>query len=209
MKRLRFGSIGEGELLDIYHTHKDSYRVLFHLVQHPEFPERFSLNIIPNLFSMDLVRVIKNHRTRPYVRKRAELEFTGRYQRLPLGEKISLLKVAPHSLLFYFIEERDPRILKIILHNTQCTEDLVMRFLNRESPRFSFYEALGESDWFKRPQVAERVALDKQAPIKILLHIIPYLSPSELWALYRREDTHDIVKRNIVIFMSRRRETEE
>lgn len=208
MKRLRFGSISEGELLDIYHTHKDSYRVLFHLVQHPQFPERFSLNIIPNLFSMDLVRVIKNQRTRPYVRKRAELEFTSRYQRLPLGERISLIKVAPYSLLLYFIEEKDPRILEIILQNSQCTEDLVIRFLNREGPRFSFYGALGESDWCKRPQVAERVALDEQAPIKILLQIIPFLSPSKLRALYRREETHEIVKKNIVILMSRRVEGE-
>ncbi len=205
LRKLRFGSIAEQELLDIYYRYRDSYQVLFHLVQHPKFPERFSLNIIPDLFSMDLLRVIKNMRTRPYVRKRAELEFTNRYNKFPMGEKLSYIRIAPYSLLNYFIEEKDARILKVILNNVQCTEELVVKFINRKNPRFAFYEALDSTEWYKRPQIAELVARDGQAPIKLMLKIVPYLSLDTLKAVYKREDIHRIVKRNIVSYLKQKK----
>ncbi|MCK4764095.1 MAG: hypothetical protein KAW12_17990 [Candidatus Aminicenantes bacterium] len=204
LKKIRSGSVSEQELLDIYELHKNSYRVLFFLAQHPRFPERLSLNIIPDLFPMDLLRVIKNTRTRPYIRKKAELVFTARYKKFPLGEKLSYMKIAPLALLEYFIEEEDKRVLKVILENGYCTEGLLIKFINRRKPRYDFYEALEATEWYKRPMVAESVALDEQTPIKMLLTVIPYLNRRQLKTLYKRKDTHEIVKKNILYYIDKR-----
>lgn len=204
IRRLNFGHMTEGELLDIYHQHRTSYRMLFHLVKHPSFPERMSLDIIPQLFTVDLIRVVKHGRTKPYVKKRAELEFTNRYQKLPLGEKLSLMRQVPYSILNYFIEEKNPKILLTILNNPFCTEELVMKFLNRKSPRFSLYEAMMDTEWYKRPAISSIILGDREAPVRLLLSIIPCLSISRLQALYRDDNIHGSVRKGIREYLENR-----
>ena len=205
LKKIRSAAISEQELVEIYDRKRDSYTVLFHLIQHPRFPERFSLNIIANLFPMDLVRVIKNTRTRPYVRKRAELEFSARYRKLALGEKLSYMKVAPLSLLNYFIEEKEPQVIETMLHNQYCTEELIFKFINRKSERYEFYQALDTGEWYKRPQIAEAISLDEQTPVKMMIKIIPYLNLEKLKAIYSRTSTHRSVKKHILDYIRQKK----
>lgn len=201
IQRLNFGAVPEEELLDIYHQEKANYRILFNLVQHPKFPERFALEIIPKLYSIDLIKVIKNKRTRPFIRKRVELEFVGRYQKFPLGERLTYLKIAPNSLLKYFVEENNPKILKVILGNAYCTEELVIEMVNRKTSRHSLYEVLYTTEWFKRPSVAKAIISDVEAPIRIILQLIPLLTPTLLKKIMAREHTHQIVKNNIAAYL--------
>lgn len=204
LKKLLHRTLGETELVDIYYQNRDKYRVLLSLLQQPAFPAKYALNIIPKLYPMDLVRVIRNKRTRASIRQRTELEFLNKYNRFPLGEKISYLKIAPTSLLNYFVDEQDAHVLPVILQNPFCTEELVLKFVNRKTERFMFYEALAESEWFKRPQVALGIAFDKTAPIKIMLKIIPFLNLKQLDKLYNDSNTHRIVKQNIIRYLQER-----
>ena len=197
IRRLNFGSFSEPELIDIFHANRSKYRVLFNLVQHPRFPVKFSLNIIPTLFTMDLLRVIKKKRTNPFVRKKAELEFNNRYIKIPLGEKLSYLRIAPHSLLGYFIEEKDNQVLKTILNNSNCTEELVIKFITRKTPKHTLYEVISSTEWYKRPAVANLIANDSAAPIKLVLDIIPYLNANQLKKILESDEIHQIIKNNI------------
>jgi len=204
IKRLQFSGIGQEELEDIYRRHKDEYRVLLHLAQHPRFPQGLALGIISKLFAVDLVRLIKNVKANPYVRKKAEMEFMQRYKRLALGEKVSLLKMAPNALLLALNEESHPQLLQAILQNPGCSEEVVLRFVNRATERFSLYLALGETQWYRNPAVAEAVAHDPEAPVRILLKIIPFLGLSGLQKLFRDPDTHQAVRDRIKSFMDDR-----
>jgi len=204
IKRLQTAGISQEELEEIYRKHKNEYRILLHLAQHPKFPQSISLGIISKLFAADLVRVIKNVKTNPFIRKKAELEFSQRYKRLASGEKISLLKIAPNSLLLSFIEENQPQLIQTILQNGNCSEDVVLRFINRAAERFNFYMALDATQWHQNPAVAEAVAHDREAPIKILMKIIPFLSLSGLQNLFRDEYTHQAVRDQIKIYLARR-----
>lgn len=204
LRRLYRGVFSEEELIDIYQQNRDKYRVLLHLIQQPRFPERLSLSIIPKLFPMDLIRVVKNKRTNPFVRKRSEQEFATKYPRFPLGEKITYMKVIPTSMIDYFVEEKDSRILEVILKNSYCTADAVLKMINRNAQRYSLYNALLATEWYKRPQVAEAIAHDPQAPIRMLNAIIPYLNVRLLEKLYLNENTHDDVKNHIVQYLKRR-----
>ncbi len=204
IKKLQAGGISPEELEEIYGAHKNEYRVLLHLVQHPKFPQSISLGIICKLFAADLVRVIKNVKTSPFIRKKAELEFSQRYKRLALGEKISLLKMAPNSLLLAFSEENQPQLIQAILQNPNCSEDVVLRFINRAAERHNFYLELAATQWHQNPAVAEAVAHDPDAPIKILLKIIPYLGLAGLQKLFCADDTHQAVRDHIKTFLENR-----
>lgn len=208
LKKLQRGTFSEAELIDTFYQNRDRYRVLLSLVQQPRFPEKHALNIISKLFPMDLIRVIKNKRTNPAIRKRAEMEFVNKYYKYPLGEKLSYMKAAPNSLLEYFIEEKDKQILSAILNNPYCTEELVLKFVNRTSERFALYDVLADTEWYKRLQVAYAVSLDSSAPIKMMILIIPYLNLRQLERLYKDENTHHIVKKNIIQYLEQRRKTQ-
>jgi hypothetical protein len=204
LTKLHRQTLPEEELIDIFYQNKDRYRVQLNLIQQPRFPEKFALNIIPKLYPMDLIRVIKNKRTNAAIRKRAELEFVNKYTKYPLGEKISYIKVAPNSLLSYFIEENEKSMLEAILNNAYCTEEVLLKFVNRKSDKTSFYEVLCSTEWYKRPQVAFAISQDAQAPIRILVAIIPYLNLKQLETLYKNEKTHRIVKNNIMQYLQNR-----
>jgi hypothetical protein len=205
LKKLFRGTFSEEELTDIYYQNRDRYRVLLSLVQQPRFPEKHALNIIPKLYPMDLIRVVKNKRTAPGIRKRVEMEFVNKYNKFPLGEKLSYMKIAPHSLLNYFVEEKDKRILSAILNNPYCTEEVVLKFVNRRSDRFDFYDVLADTEWYKRLQVAYAISHDSTAPIKITVMVIPYLNLRQLEKLYKDENTHQIVKNNIMQYLEQRK----
>jgi len=209
LRRLYRGIFSEDELVDLFQQNRDKYRVLLHLVQQPKFPERLSLGIIPKLYPMDLIRVVKNKRTNPFVRKRTEQEFANKYPRFPLGEKLSYMKIIPASMLDYFIEEKDSRVLEVILNNPYCTADAVLKMINRYTPRYSLYNALFTTEWYKRPQVAEAIAHDDQAPIRILTTIIPYLNIRQLEKLYGHPDTHQNVKNSIITYLQQRNRKQE
>ena len=204
IKRLQDSGIGQEELEVIYSQCRNEYRVLLQLAQHPRFPQSLSLGIISKLFAVDLVRVIKNVKANPYIRKKAELEFLQRYKRLALGEKISLLKMAPNVLLFDFSEENDPRLIQVILQNPNCSEEVILRFVNRASERVNFYQVLADTAWTQNPAVAEAVAHDREAPIRIILKIIPYLGLAGLQKLFCAEDTHQAIRDHIKLFLDGR-----
>ena len=201
IKKLNFGNLSEQELIDVFYKSRDKYRILVNLIQQPKFPERFSLNIIPKLFPRDLINVIKNKRTNPFIRKKAEIEFTMKYRKFPIGEKLSLIRVAPNSLLNYFIKENDKRVLKAILNNRNCSEGIILKFINMRTQKFDFYEELILTDWYKRPSVVQAIIRDIEAPIKLILKLIPFLTKTQLKKLYKQDNTHEIVKKNIECYL--------
>ncbi len=207
IRRIRYGQIDAKELTALYYDHAGNYRIQFNLLQHPSFSERLALNVIPRLYTIDLIRLVKNPRTNPFIRKRAEMEFVNKYPRYPLGEKLGYMRIAPLTLLNHFIAERDKRILEVMLQNPQCTETLLMKMINREDhndAKAALYEILVESDWLKRRTIAEAVSYDIDAPIRALLLVLPYLSLENLDRLFSSDQTHRAVKNGITEYLNKR-----
>jgi len=204
LRRINFGALSSEELVAIYHDYANSYRVHLNLLQHPRFPVKYSMGIVSKIFPPDLVRVTKNKRTNPFVRKKAELEFSNRYIKLAVGEKLALMKIAPLSLLEYFVAEQDRRILDVIFQNPYCTEDLVIKFVNRPQSRIPVYQSLDSSEWHRRRPVAFAISRDPEAPIKMMLKILPFLEISRLRDMYLDENIHQKVRDGIIDFMRSR-----
>jgi hypothetical protein len=53
--------------------------------------------------------------------------------------------------------------------------------------------------------VAFAISHDPQAPIRILVAIIPYLNLKQLEKLYKNEKTHQIVKKKIMQYLQDRK----
>jgi len=203
LKKIRLGRVPESELTEIYYEYRGNHLFLFNLIQNPLFPIRLGQEIIPELYPVELIRVIANKRTNPFIRKRCETEFFERYKKIALGEKISLMKFAPLSVLLYLVEERDKKILKTIVSNPKCTEELIVKLINRKGDRTDLYSILLETDWLKQKNVSIAVSYDKEAPIKAWIKIIPFLPLKRLKEMSDNKNIHTIVKKNIKIRLNK------
>lgn len=197
LRKLQSGGIDSGYLIDVYEKYKDNYRIKLNLIQHPGFPVDTALNIISSLFTTDLLNLTKNKRANPFVRKKCEIEFSQRYNKIPRGEKISLMKRAPLSLLEYFINEKEKKILKVLVENPNCSEDLIIKFVNRGPDRMDLYDILIETEWIKSRRICSAISFDKEVPIRIWIAIIPNIEFKRLKELSEKSSLHEIIKSNI------------
>lgn len=197
LRKLQGGGVDSEFLIDVYGKYKNNYRIKLNLIQHPGFPADTSLNLISSLFTTDLLNVTKNKRTNPFVRKRCEIEFSQRYNKIPRGEKISLMKRAPLNLLEHFINEKEEKILKVIVENPNCTEDLIIKFVNRGEERTELYNILIETEWIKNRRVCYAISYDKDVPIRIWMAIIPNIEYRRLKELSEKPSLHENIKRSI------------
>lgn len=209
LRKLQSGGIDAGELTRIHDDFRDNYRVKLSLVQHPRFPVDAGMNIISSIFTPDLMNVIRNKRCNPFIRKKCEMEFFQRYTKIPLGEKISLMKRAPVSLMEYFLNEKDSRLLKVMAENPHCTEDLIIKFVNRETDRSGIYGILIGSEWLKRRRVSFAMSHDRQLPIRLWMEIIPNLDLKRLTELADKPGLHETIKREIGRILEKKRNSDQ
>ncbi len=119
------------------------------------------------------------------------------------GEKISYLKQASSNMLKNFLKEEDSHLLTAILNNPQCNEDLILGLINsKKSLKSSLYEVLINTEWYKLKNIALAISLDKKASVRILIAIIPYLTPIDLKDLYLR--SHRRVQEEILLYNSKK-----
>lgn len=209
IRRLKRGGWKREELTAVYDQNQNRYRVLFHLIQHPRFPDAFALNILSRLFPVDLLMVIRNTMTNPFIRRRAEIEFKIRYPKIPLGEKVSLLRAAPFSLLLHFIDENDFWVIESILGNPHCTEEIILRFINRRGDRSAFYQALDATGWHTSAAVSRAIVHDAEAPIKALLKIIPFVGRTERMRMSADPTLHEIVRARAREYLERKSKADQ
>ncbi len=203
LKKLQSGNLDSSKLLEIYDEYKDNYRIKSTLIQHPSFPVDTALNIISSLFVSDILKITKNKRTNPFIRKKCEIEFSQRYNKIPKGEKISLLKIAPLNLLEHFIGEQDEKILKTIIENPNCTESLIIKLINREIEKRSVYSVLIDSRWINNREICYAMSFDRELPIKVWIAIIGNIKTNRLKELSNNHSIHEIVRKNILGILKR------
>lgn len=199
--RLQHSALSRRELEEIYEAHNRNTRILCHLVQHPRFPVDVSLHILPGLLPAHLMQVIRSMRANPFVRRQARLEFMQRYARMPAGQKVELLKMAPTDLLTELSAESHPLVLAAVLRNPHCTEEVVVRFLQREGDHTALYVELDQTEWHRNRTVAQVVARDREAPIRMLNKVVPFLELAVLQELFCCADTHASVRDHIRAFL--------
>lgn len=173
------------------------YSVQKEMINHPCCPQEISLNILPGLLPFDLLKVAKNMRVSPFLRRQAETIFLQKWSKIPLGEKISHARRATPFILKNLKSEQNRMVLKAILENPSLTEEILLEFIN--SPKISI-EAITEifnSRWKNRYKIKYAIARCSTTPISIVLKIIPELQKRDLLSLLN-EPIPSLVKERII-----------
>jgi hypothetical protein len=156
-------------------------RVLGAIVLNPKAPRILAQRLLPYLFWRDLADVAVSPRVEGGVRARAEGTLKEKVVELRLGEKITLARLAPPSVLRLLLAESDAKVLDAALLNPRLREaDLVSLVQGAEAGRALLERVAGSRRWQESYAVRLALTLQPRTPLALALAQITSLTPHDL-----------------------------
>jgi hypothetical protein len=156
------------------------------LTFHPRTPEVFAQRFISTLRWRDLARLVASVKTRPLIRRQAEMNLGNRLPGLSLGEKISLARIAGIQLLHQIKNEKHPRIIEAMLDNPRLTEGVLLPVMNSAGTAASVLQEIARSPrWANRYEVRLALVRNPNTPLQLAMNHLSGLKKNDLRALGR------------------------
>jgi len=144
------------------------------------------LNILPTLPWLSLLHVAQEPRTPPVIRRHAERQILGRLQRMALGERIALARLAHRELFRHILELPDTEVLEALLDNPRTVEnDVVLLLLRADHGSPLFAAALRHHRWGACYEVKHAIARAPAAPPPLAISSLVHLKLADLEAIAR------------------------
>jgi len=179
------------EILEILGEHARLaafYEVRRDLALHPRAPEPLALRFVPGLWWRDLMELGLDTRIRPRVRRAADQYLLARLPMLALGEKISLARRAPASLLAQLRHDPNPSVISALFDNPRLTEDILAPVAHAAATPGPVLAAIAaDRRWGARSGLRAALARNPNTPLAVALRLLPLLHKPELKAV-----SHDV-----------------
>jgi hypothetical protein len=185
-----YNLLGRKDLVKFYSVQKE-------IVNHPCSPQDISLNILPNLLPIDLLRVAKNLRVSPFLRRQAETIFLQKWSKIPLGEKISHARRATPFILKNLKSEQNRMVIKALLENPSLTEEILLELINSPKISINVIEEIFNSHWRNRYRIKFAIVRCPETPVQLVLRILPELHKGDLLSLLK-EPIPSLIKNKIL-----------
>ncbi len=151
------------------------------MVMHPRTPRILALNLVTRLWWRDLARVSDARGLAPTLRRAANRLLALRIQKMAIGERIALARVAGRGAIAALRSDPDPAVIRTLLLNPRVVEeDAVGIATGRQTPA-EVLGALAESArWACRPPVRKAIARHPAAPAPAALRAVQGLTTTAL-----------------------------
>ena len=172
-----------------------SYKVQFGIVNCPKTPHTLSLRLLPGLFWNDLVRISSNYRLFPPLRRSAENYLREKVNALTMGEKKSLARTAPRSIIGILKDEAEPSVFSCLLRNPRFVEEDLLPIINDELTPVSILEAIAsDRQWTIRYPVRLALARNAKTPLRFTLSFLSRLHKRDLESLIKAPLTPYLIR---------------
>lgn len=171
-----YNLLGRKDLMKFYSIQKE-------IVNHHCCPQDISLNILPGLLPIDLLRVAKNLRISPFIRRQAETIFLQKWSKIPLGEKISHARRATPFILKNLKSEQNRMVIKALLENPSLTEEIILELLNFPKISVVAIEEILNSRWKNRYRIKLAIVKCPKTPVQFVLRMVSELRKGDLLTL--------------------------
>jgi hypothetical protein len=179
----------------IHDRFSKSYKVQFGIVNCPKTPYTLSVRLLQSLFWNDLVRICANYRLFPPLRRSAENYLREKVSGLTIGEKKTLAKTAPRSLIGMLKTDSDPSVFASLLHNPRLVEEDLLPILTNELTPVGVLEAIAaDRQWTNRYPIRLALVRNVRTPLRFSLLFLSKLKKVDLEQLTRTPDTPDLVQ---------------
>lgn len=179
-----------------------SHEVKKDLAAHPQTPQPRALDLVPNLFWRDLVRLGADSRVRPAVRRAANRTLASRLPGLATGEKSAIARTAGPGLLARLRHDPSPRVLRALLQNPRLTEGTLLPVASSDQTPGPVLEVLADDRrWGVRYPVRRALANNPATPPTVALRLLPHLKKHDLRSVARATRISAVVRRRAKLFL--------
>ncbi|MCS7181892.1 MAG: hypothetical protein NZ869_02125 [Thermoanaerobaculum sp.] len=170
-------------------------RIVLALVRHPACPRTFAARALPLLGWNDLLAVAADPRAAMPVRQQAQNKLLERLPALTVGEKVSLARKAPPSVILCLLQEEDPRVVGALLDNPKLQESHCVRLAAESSSAKVLGQVLRHNRWGTVPAVRMALLANPSLPPPLAMAMLVSLTDEELEGLERNADYPQTVRR--------------
>ena len=161
-----------------------SQEVRREIVAHPATPEAKALNLLPGLFWRDLVKLGASVRTRPRIRRAADIRLAEKLPRLSLGERIAVARQAGPGAMSQLRNDAHPRVIGALLENPRLTEGVLAPLLTSDTANPQVLERVAaDRRWGLRYGVRSMLARNPRTPVTTAMGLLSGLKKSDLRAI--------------------------
>jgi hypothetical protein len=180
---LRRRDLGE-DLLKTLHQHElttTSYRLKVALAAHPKSPTPVLQALLPHLHLFDLLGICLHPATTPEQKLAAERAIVQRLPGVPLGNRITLARRAPSTLLVELLAGGEAQVIAATLDNPRLKEgSLVLYLSGGRATAHAITAIFRHARWQKLPSIRLTLLKNSQTPGNIFRQLLVSCPLSEL-----------------------------
>ncbi len=174
------------------------------LVAHPATPEARALNLLPGLFWRDLVKLGADVKTKPRVRRAADLRLAEKLSTMSVGERVAIARQAGQGTLARLRHDAHPRVIGALLENPRLTEGLLGPLLSSDTANPQVLARVAEDRrWSIRYGVKVMLARNPRTPVTTTLGILSGLKKKDLNAVASDWRINAAVRRRANLLLGR------
>jgi hypothetical protein len=179
----------------VYERFAKSYKVQFAIVNCPKAPYTLAMRLLSSLFWNDLIRICANYRLFPPLRRTAENYLRDKVSGLTVGERKTLARTAPRSLIGMLKNETEPSVFACLLRNPRLIEEDVVPIAASELTPVPILEVLAADRlWTNRYSVRLGLVRNAKTPLRFRLHLLSRIQKADLQALVKMPFTNHLVR---------------
>jgi hypothetical protein len=165
------------------------------IVMHARTPRRLAMSLLPTLPWVDVLRVSAAPQIATAVRSSAGAILAVRLPELAPGEKVTLARAAPASLVPLLLREGEPMVARALLENPRTRADDALVLVERDDTHPAILKAVAESPRFAGHEALLRViAAHPRTPAPVALKIVGTLDAASLGRLAERDTLPALVR---------------
>lgn len=164
------------------------------VVNHPKTPRTLALRLLSLLFWKEQLKVATNMRLATPLRVAAENRLKERLPELEVGEKITMARSVPPSLVAALANEPEARLIHALLQNPRAREVDVVGIVARESTPPPVLRVVASSErWVSRPTVKLGLVRHRNTPVHVALSLLEKIPRRDLKKLVAANELPRVV----------------
>ena len=172
-----------------------SYKVQFGIVNCPRTPYTLAMRLLQMLFWNDLVRIAVNYRLSPALRRSAENHLREKVYGLTIGEKKTLAKTAPRSIIGLLKNETEPAVFSCLLQNPRFVEEDLLPVINYELTPIAILETIAsDRKWTNRYPIRLALVRNDRTPLRFALSFLSKIQKTDLEQLVKAPQTPHLIR---------------
>jgi len=192
---LRNPHISQEIVQTVHDRFSKSYKVQFGIVNCTKTPYSLSMRLLQFLFWNDLVRICQNYRLFPPLRRTAENYLRDRVSGLTVGEKKTLARTAPRSLIAMLKTEFEPSVFACLLRNPRMVEEDIVPLVASEFTPVPILETVAfDRQWTNRYAVRLALVRNSKTPLRVRLSFLSRIQKNDLETLVRAPLTAYLIR---------------